>query len=76
MLNVFIPHISEEIWQILGNNKGIEIVGDRFVFPSEILFDLGSDELEKKGLFELSQMAKVIRKIVKDSAMKDRFINL
>ncbi|MFL2801864.1 MAG: peptidoglycan -binding protein [Paracoccaceae bacterium] len=51
--------------QILGNNKGIEIVGDRFVFPSEILFDLGSDELQDKGLFELSQMAKVIRKIVK-----------
>ena len=52
--------------QILGNNKGIEIVGDRFVFPSEILFDLGSDELQEKGLFELSQMAKVIRKIVKE----------
>ncbi len=52
--------------QILGNNRGIEIVGDRFVFPSEILFDLGSDELQDKGLFELSQMAKVIRKIVKD----------
>ena len=50
--------------QILGNNKGIEIVGDRFVFPSEILFDVGSDELQEKGLFELSQMAKVIRKIV------------
>ena len=52
--------------QILGNNKGIEIVGDRFVFPSEILFDLGSDKLQEKGLFELSQMAKVIRKIVKE----------
>ena len=52
--------------QILGNNKGIEIVGDRFVFPSEILFDVGSDELQEKGLFELSQMAKVIRKIVKE----------
>ena len=52
--------------QILGNNKGIEIVGDRFVFPSEILFDLGSDELQEKGLFELSQMAKVIRKIVSE----------
>ena len=50
--------------KILGNNKGIEIVGDRFVFPSEILFDVGSDELQSKGLIELSQMAKVIRKIV------------
>ena len=50
--------------KILGKNKGIEIVGDRFVFPSEILFDVGSDELQSKGLIELSQMAKVIRKIV------------
>ena len=50
--------------KILGKNKGIEIVGDRFVFPSEILFDVGSDELQSKGLTELSQMAKVIRKIV------------
>ena len=50
--------------KILGKNKGIEIVGDRFVFPSEILFDVGSDELQSKGLIELSQMAKVIKKIV------------
>ena len=50
--------------KILGKNKGIEIVGDRFVFPSEILFDVGSDELQSKGLIELSQMAKFIRKIV------------
>ena len=50
--------------KILGKNKGVEIVGDRFVFPSEILFDVGSDELQSKGLIELSQMAKVIRKIV------------
>ena len=50
--------------KILGKNRGIEIVGDRFVFPSEILFDVGSDELQSKGLIELSQMAKVIRKIV------------
>ena len=51
--------------KILGDNKGIEIVGDRFVFPSEILFDIGSDQLQTKGLVELSQMAVVIREIVK-----------
>ena len=50
--------------KILDKNKGVKIVGDRFVFPSEILFDVGSDELQSKGLIELSQMAKVIRKIV------------
>lgn len=50
--------------KILDKNKGVKIVGDRFVFPSEILFDVGSDELQSKGLIELSQMAKVIRKII------------
>lgn len=52
--------------QILGNNKGIEVVGDRFVFPSEILFDLGSAKLQDEGIFELSQVAMVIRKIIKE----------
>ena len=49
---------------ILGNYKGIEIVGDRFVFPSEILFDVGSDELQDNGKDKLSQMAIVIKQIV------------
>ncbi len=52
--------------KILGNNKGIEIVGDRFLFPSEILFKSGSHELEKNGKNELSQMALVMKKIVAD----------
>ena len=52
--------------KILGNNKGIEVVGDRFLLPSEILFTSGSYELELAGRMDLAQIAAVIRKISKD----------
>ena len=52
--------------KILGNNKGIEVVGDRFLLPSEILFTSGSYELESAGRIDLAQMAAVIREISKD----------
>ena len=52
--------------KILGDNKGIEVVGDRFLLPSEILFTSGSYELESAGRIDLAQMAAVIREISKD----------
>ena len=52
--------------KILGTNKSVEIVGDRFLLPSEILFSSGSDELEIKGKNELAQIAIVIKKILND----------
>ena len=52
--------------KILGTNKSVEIVGDRFLLPSEILFNSGSHELEIKGKNELAQIAIVIKKILKD----------
>ena len=52
--------------KILGNNKGIEVVGDRFLLPSEILFTSGSYELELAGRSDLAQIAAVIREILKD----------
>ena len=52
--------------KILGDNKGVEVVGDRFLLPSEILFTSGSYELESAGRIDLAQMAAVIREISKD----------
>ena len=34
----------------LGDRSDIEIVGDRFVFPSEVLFASGSDKLSSAGI--------------------------
>ena len=52
--------------KILGNKKGIEVAGDRFLLPSEILFTSGSYELELAGRSDLAQIAIVIRKILKE----------
>ena len=51
---------------ILGGKEGIEIVGDRFVFASEVLFQPGSAILGVEGKFQLGEVAKVIREISLD----------
>jgi chemotaxis protein MotB len=42
---------------ILGNRPDIRVVGDRFVFPSEVFFDTGQAVLKPEGRVELDQIA-------------------
>jgi chemotaxis protein MotB len=42
---------------ILGNRPDIRIVGDRFVFQSELFFDVGQAVLKPEGRTELDQVA-------------------
>ncbi len=49
--------------EILQNRSGVEIVGDRFVFPSEILFDSASAELNVSGKQELRKLAVALNDI-------------
>ena len=49
--------------EILGSREGVEIVGDRFVFSSEVLFDAGSANLGVLGQQQIAQVADVIREI-------------
>ena len=42
---------------ILGQRPGVRIVGDRFVFESEVLFDTGRAELNPAGRAELDKLA-------------------
>ena len=51
---------------ILGAKPGIEIVGDRFVFASEVLFQPGSAILGVEGQLQLGEVAKVIREVAVD----------
>ncbi len=46
--------------EILGNREDIRVVGDRFVFQSEVLFATGSDELNVAGREELAKLASAI----------------
>ena len=43
--------------EILGNRPDIRIVGDRFVFQSEVFFDSGSAVLNPEGRAELDKLA-------------------
>ena len=49
--------------QVLGDHQGIRIVGDRFVFQSEVLFDSASADLGVEGKIQLKQLASTLREI-------------
>ncbi len=46
--------------ELLKNRKDIKVVGDRFVFESEVLFPSGSDQLTPAGLGAMDQLASAI----------------
>lgn len=50
---------------ILGNRPEIRVVGDRFVFQSEIFFDTGSAALRPEGLPELDKLAAALLELEK-----------
>ena len=52
--------------EVLGDREGIQIVGDRFVFSSEVLFDPGSANLGYQGARQLSNLAGVIRELAQE----------
>jgi len=48
---------------LMGGRQGVRIVGDRFVFQSEILFEKGSADLEDQGKSQLNQLALTLLEI-------------
>jgi chemotaxis protein MotB len=52
--------------QILGNRPDITVVGDRFVFQSEVLFDTGSDTVKPGGLDSLNKLAQAVSEVSKE----------
>ncbi len=51
---------------LLGGQKGVRIVGDRFVFQSEVLFAKGSADLGPAGMEQLGQLAGTLGQLAKD----------
>jgi chemotaxis protein MotB len=49
--------------QVLGNRADLRVVGDRFVFQSEVLFPSGSAELEAEGREQLGRVAATLADI-------------
>ena len=51
--------------KILGDIEGIDVVGDRFVFSSEVLFDRGSADIGMAGKVQLDTISNVLKDISK-----------
>ena len=49
--------------KVLGRQPGIRIVGDRFVFQSEVLFSSGSAELGELGVVQMGRLAATLNDI-------------
>ncbi len=51
---------------ILSDRKNIRIVGDRFVFQSEVLFPTGSEQINEAGKVEMKKLAGAILELQKE----------
>ena len=49
--------------EALGNRADFEVVGDRFVFPTDVLFDTGSSALRPEATFQLDKLAAALREL-------------
>jgi chemotaxis protein MotB len=50
--------------QVLGDRPDVRIVGDRFVFQSEVLFDIGSADLGDEGKRQMIKLAATLRELM------------
>ena len=51
---------------VLANRPGIQVVGDRFVFQSEVLFPVGSAELTVAGIDEILKLSETLKSVSKE----------
>jgi chemotaxis protein MotB len=52
--------------QALGSREDVRIVGDRFVFQSEVLFPSGSADISPEGQSQLAKLAGALKEITKE----------
>ena len=55
-----------KLQSILGDRKDIKIVGDRFIFESELLFDSASADLQISGKEKLSEIGLTLKETTND----------
>ncbi len=52
-----------QLRDVLGTQEGVRIVGDRFVFSSEVLFEPAQAELAPEGQRELAKVVDILRNV-------------
>ena len=65
-LNRYRSDFFGRLRQILADRPGVTIVGDRFVFQSEVLFATGQAELNEAAKPELDKLATALTELTKD----------
>lgn len=65
-LNRYRSDFFGRLREILADRENIRIVGDRFVFQSEVLFPLGSDQINEAGQGEMKKLADAIIELQKE----------
>jgi chemotaxis protein MotB len=65
-LNRYRSDFFGRLREILADRKNIRIVGDRFVFQSEVLFPSGSDQINEEGQDEMKKLAGAIIQLEKE----------
>lgn len=55
-----------QLRSVLGNQEGVRIEGDRFVFSSEVLFPPGGANLSRAGAGEIAKVADILRNVAAD----------
>lgn len=59
-LNRYRSDFFGRLREILSDRSDIRVVGDRFVFPSEVLFSSGSEQLNPEGRGEMLKVAQAL----------------
>lgn len=65
-LNRYRSDFFGRLREILADRENIRIVGDRFVFQSEVLFPSGSEEINPEGQTEMKKVADAIVELQKE----------
>ena len=65
-LNRYRSDFFGRLREILSDRENIRIVGDRFVFQSEVLFPVGSEQINEAGQVEMKKLAGAIIELQKE----------
>lgn len=62
-LEKFRSEFFGELSQLLAGREGVRVVGDRFVFSSEVLFTAGSADLSAEGKAQIASVVKILDEV-------------
>jgi chemotaxis protein MotB len=64
-INQYRSEFFTQLKNVLGDRNDIRVVGDRFVFQSEVLFEIASAKLGEQGQKKLDEIVRALKEITK-----------